>query len=144
MHQSTNSETVNPATYVPQFTYTDEPFPDILPYDGSLDIGIWKYKVQRIVAVETGRRSKMLLARDSNGRPLYCLTNSGSLKRTRELSKSRRRRVLERDNHACQWCGSRKFLEVDHVVRYIDGGSDEFDNLRTLCHACHASRGGRA
>ena len=48
--------------------------------------------------------------------------------------------VLNRDNYTCQYCkGKHKDskLEVYHIVFHSQGGSDEQDNLITLCHTCH-------
>ena len=48
--------------------------------------------------------------------------------------------VLIRDNYNCQNCkGKRKDrkLEVHHIVFRKNGGSDEHDNLVTLCKSCH-------
>lgn len=48
--------------------------------------------------------------------------------------------VLNRDNYTCQYCrGKHKDskLEVHHIVFRSHGGSDEADNLITLCHTCH-------
>lgn len=48
--------------------------------------------------------------------------------------------VLHRDNYTCRYCkGKRKDskLEVHHVIFRSQGGSDEEENLITLCHACH-------
>ena len=48
--------------------------------------------------------------------------------------------VLDRDNYTCQNCKGRskeKRIEVHHVVFRSNGGSDEPENLITLCKACH-------
>ena len=48
--------------------------------------------------------------------------------------------VLNRDNYTCQCCrGKHKDskLEVHHVIFRSNGGSDEQENLITLCHTCH-------
>lgn len=49
-------------------------------------------------------------------------------------------RVLNRDGYKCQICkGKHKDskLEVHHIVFRSQGGSDEAENLITLCHTCH-------
>src|SRR5574344_589672 len=49
-------------------------------------------------------------------------------------------KVLNRDNYTCQCCkGKRKDskLEVHHIIYRCNGGSDEEENLITLCHSCH-------
>lgn len=48
--------------------------------------------------------------------------------------------ILNRDNYTCQHCkGKHKDskLEVHHIVYRSQEGSDEADNLITLCHTCH-------
>ena len=49
-------------------------------------------------------------------------------------------RVLNRDNYKCQICRGRhkdSKLEVHHIVFRSQRGSDDAENLITLCHACH-------
>lgn len=48
--------------------------------------------------------------------------------------------VLNRDGYTCQCCkGKHKDskLEVHHIIFRSQGGSDESENLITLCHTCH-------
>lgn len=48
--------------------------------------------------------------------------------------------VLNRDDYTCQYCKGRhkdSKLEVHHIVFRSLNGSDEQDNLITLCHTCH-------
>lgn len=63
----------------------------------------------------------------------------------RPLSPKRRLDVLTRDNFCCVLCGrSAKThgvpLEVDHKVPVAQGGSDEMDNLQTLCEDCNRGK----
>lgn len=51
-----------------------------------------------------------------------------------------RRRVYERDGHACAACGATQNLSLDHIVHWSKGGSDSEHNLRTLCLPCNSSR----
>jgi len=50
-----------------------------------------------------------------------------------------RREVLARDKHRCQapGCGRTRFLEVHHIVARNRGGSNQAENLVTLCASCH-------
>lgn len=48
--------------------------------------------------------------------------------------------VLSRDNYKCQYCKGKtkdSKLEVHHIIFRTNGGSDEQDNLTTLCKTCH-------
>jgi len=48
--------------------------------------------------------------------------------------------VFERDGWQCVKCGKRGRLECDHVVPRQAGGSDNMDNLQTLCRNCHIAK----
>ena len=51
---------------------------------------------------------------------------------------SRRSAILHRDNYTCQCCGKKNCrLEVHHVKFKSDGGTDDEENLITLCEDCH-------
>ena len=49
------------------------------------------------------------------------------------------KRVLRRDCWRCQFCGSRKNLEVHHQHFRSHSGNDTEENLITLCNECHSS-----
>ena len=49
-----------------------------------------------------------------------------------------REHALVRDNYTCQCCGKKNCrLEVHHIVFRSDNGSDDLENLVTLCEDCH-------
>lgn len=51
-----------------------------------------------------------------------------------------RAHALDRDNYTCQCCGKKHVrLEVHHIIFRSKGGSDELDNLITLCEKCHSA-----
>lgn len=51
---------------------------------------------------------------------------------------SRREAVLHRDNYTCQCCGKKNCrLEVHHIKFRSNGGTDDEENLITLCTDCH-------
>jgi 5-methylcytosine-specific restriction endonuclease McrA len=54
-----------------------------------------------------------------------------------------RREVLRRDNHTCQYCGSRKNLTLDHVFPKSKGGTHTWDNVVTACGSCNSRKGDR-
>ncbi|HVD89706.1 MAG TPA: HNH endonuclease [Jatrophihabitantaceae bacterium] len=61
----------------------------------------------------------------------------------------KRRRILERDGHACQVCGvaagaefpdtlgRRATLTIGHIIPVARGGADDEDNLRAECQRCN-------
>ena len=53
---------------------------------------------------------------------------------------SRREAILHRDNYTCQCCGKKNCrLEVHHIKFRSNGGTDDEENLITLCEDCHKS-----
>ena len=51
---------------------------------------------------------------------------------------SKREAILHRDNYTCQCCGKKsRRLEVHHVKFKSNGGTDDEENLITLCEDCH-------
>ena len=51
---------------------------------------------------------------------------------------SRRSAILHRDNYTCQCCGKKNCrLEVHHIKFKSNGGTDDEENLITLCKECH-------
>jgi 5-methylcytosine-specific restriction endonuclease McrA len=48
------------------------------------------------------------------------------------------RQILERDGWRCQACGRMTNLEVHHQQPRSRSGSDDEQNLITLCAECHA------
>ena len=53
------------------------------------------------------------------------------------LSASKRKRILLRGKGRCMKCGSKKNLEIDHVVPLARGGSNRLENLQLLCRDCN-------
>lgn len=51
----------------------------------------------------------------------------------------RRRKVLERDNHTCQYCGDPADT-IDHVVPKSAKGSSAYSNLVAACEACNSKK----
>lgn len=58
----------------------------------------------------------------------------------RTLSKRTKKQVLERDGGCCQTCGRQDDLCVDHKHPERHGGTDELDNLQTLCRSCNSRK----
>ncbi len=57
----------------------------------------------------------------------------------RSISRSLRRRIWERDGGRCTFrsgsriCGSKYFLQIDHIIPVSEGGKATFENLRLYC-----------
>ncbi|WP_203229288.1 HNH endonuclease [Paenimyroides tangerinum] len=49
--------------------------------------------------------------------------------------------ILKRDNYTCAYCKKvGGVLEIDHVVPFSKGGSDEYENLVTACLKCNRQK----
>ena len=52
-----------------------------------------------------------------------------------------RRAVFARDGWACQYCGSRSNLTVDHVIPRSKGGTSSWENIVASCAPCNRRKG---
>lgn len=92
---------------------------------------------------------------DTNGRPLRAIWKSGKYRGKANITKPKYKRtwgipasaqkqvrdiVLSRDNHKCVECGKTNNLNVHHIVYRCNGGSNDSENLITLCNKCHAEK----
>ena len=69
----------------------------------------------------------------------------------RSISKSKRRRIYEKSNFRCNYCGvettkhdgkhSPTHAVIDHIVPKSRGGGNEDDNLQLLCSTCNSRKG---
>ncbi|RLP68380.1 HNH endonuclease [Mycetocola reblochoni] len=59
----------------------------------------------------------------------------------KKFTHKERMTVFRRDSYRCRYCGDDEQLTVDHVVAWSRGGSDELDNLQTLCLSCNSRKG---
>ena len=64
------------------------------------------------------------------------------------ISPAFRFEILERDGLRCQLCGAtakhRSRLEIDHKISKKDGGTNNKDNLWTLCFTCNRGKGSKS
>ncbi len=76
----------------------------------------------------------------------YLFTQSRNYYR-QQIPLTRRLEILSRDDYKCKICGrSNKevSLHVDHIKPLSKGGTNDFDNLQTLCKDCNHGKGGKA
>jgi 5-methylcytosine-specific restriction endonuclease McrA len=78
--------------------------------------------------------------------PEIIVLNSYDGRQSRGLKLSRRN-VLERDGHACQYCGRRldaSRLTLDHVIPKSQGGQTIWENVVAACTRCNDRKGDHA
>ena len=51
--------------------------------------------------------------------------------------------VFKRDNYSCKSCSGKDNLTVDHIVQLSCGGTNNLENLQTLCKYCHEKKDNR-
>ena len=54
------------------------------------------------------------------------------------LNNETRKAVYRRDGWRCAICDSPKYIQIHHCVKRSQGGTNNMDNLITLCADCHA------
>lgn len=52
----------------------------------------------------------------------------------------KRQAVYRRDGYRCVECGAEGELSIDHVVAIRDGGTNNIENLQTLCRTCNQAK----
>lgn len=57
------------------------------------------------------------------------------------LGPQKRLQVFRRDNYKCIKCGSTSNLTADHILPRSKGGTNDLNNLRTLCDTCNSEKG---
>ncbi len=73
-------------------------------------------------------------------------TDNGISSRSRYIPPSVRVSVLHRDGSKCVFCGrtaKQIELEIDHIIPFSKGGSNDLSNLQTLCIDCNRGKGSR-
>jgi 5-methylcytosine-specific restriction endonuclease McrA len=96
--------------------------------DGGFETHNWKRR-QYISDNSTARVQRYREKRAAAGLPI-----------TWTAPKKLKAAVHDRDGHRCVYCGTESDLSVDHKVPQSRGGTDDIDNLQTLCRPCNASK----
>ena len=93
----------------------------------------------RTLVLETGTFDPHLMKNPNLHNPVY--RHWGYQQGDNYGFENTKEKVLNRDNYTCQYCKGKKKdskLEVHHIIFRSNGGSDEEENLITLCHTCHS------
>lgn len=48
--------------------------------------------------------------------------------------------IFNRDGNKCIVCGSKENLTIDHITSVYRGGTNDYDNLQTLCINCNSRK----
>tara|TARA_R100001244_G_scaffold2541_1_gene3922 strand:- start:5821 stop:6303 length:483 start_codon:yes stop_codon:yes gene_type:complete len=58
------------------------------------------------------------------------------------LPQSVRQAIIERDGQRCRYCGGETGpFQIDHIVPFVRGGTDDHENLTVACKPCNQSKG---
>lgn len=70
----------------------------------------------------------------------YCGSELATRYGRQPIPRKLRHEVFKRDGYRCRECGASKdetSLEIDHIVPVAKGGTNDIDNLQTLCRECN-------
>lgn len=62
------------------------------------------------------------------------------VKLSRYIPKNIRQIIFELFNHQCNFCGSTKRLQIDHIHPISKGGKSNKENLQILCQPCNLKK----
>jgi len=78
-----------------------------------------------------------------NQAPIAKTRSKSKIVNSRTISLSVRMKVMNRDKFRCIFCGKSPAtdlgtkLHIDHIIPFSKGGSNQFENLQTLCDECN-------
>jgi hypothetical protein len=64
-------------------------------------------------------------------------------KRWKPISKKLKLEIFSKDDFTCVICRTNDNLTIDHIVPRSKGGTEERNNLQTLCRSCNSRKGNR-
>ena len=70
----------------------------------------------------------------------YCGSELATRYGRQPIPRKLRHEVFKRDGYRCRECGASKdetSLEIDHILPVAKGGTNDIDNLQTLCRECN-------
>ena len=94
-------------------------------------------------------RNAILAVRDGADAAMRASPNASYFIRRMEANRKISQRdlrieVFSRNGYTCVNCGATKHLSVDHIIPVVSGGTDDIDNLQTLCRRCNSIKGARS
>lgn len=69
-----------------------------------------------------------------------CSREEAEVQRRRNRLYNQRHTIFDRDGYACVTCGATERLSIDHIIPIAKDGSDDPDNLQTLCVPCNSRK----
>ena len=73
----------------------------------------------------------------------YCGTRLNSRVTRQHIPRKLRHQVFQRDGYRCRECGATNketTLHIDHIKPVSKGGTNDIDNLQTLCETCNLAK----
>ena len=73
----------------------------------------------------------------------YCGSELATRYGRQPIPRKLRHEVFKRDGYRCRECGASKdetSLEIDHILPVAKGGTNDIDNLQTLCRECNGMK----
>ena len=95
--------------------------------------------VERIVRNHLGKVCRVIFDIDELYPPVALRPRSAR----KQLSPTEALAVFAKDGYQCVHCGTRDNLTVDHIHPVSSGGTNDPDNLQTLCRSCNSRKGAR-
>lgn len=126
------------------------PFPSVLDRErvaALSGLSVASVEAGLIPCVRTGLlvpHGELFDVRTVNGRALVIVPSqfhTRTRRIRRRIPRRVRDRVFARDGYRCRHCGRADYLEIDHIKPWALGGTDDEDNLQTLCSRCNRAKG---
>jgi CRISPR/Cas system Type II protein with McrA/HNH and RuvC-like nuclease domain len=94
------------------------------------------------IVLDSSKKKTMWLT-DQGEEAIATTSSSNHSQKHRSLPASVRFEILRRDGFTCRYCGRKAplvSLQVDHIVPWSRGGTDNLSNLVTSCFECNIGK----